>query len=160
MTAAGRFAGWASLALLLLCAGCRGPETISDRELYERGQWTEADAAARALIGPEQGPLGPRPVRRAPVARKFASLFGAVETLFGWSYEKTYYYLPEQHAYVFVHRDRPPTILGEEWQQGLGPPPPPPTPEEGWELWRERNERELWRRMPGPTEERRISLAR
>lgn len=158
MTRAASFAS-AALLLVLTCLGCRGPETISDRELIESGQWTPADAFARQEIGPEYGPLGPRPVRRPPVARKFASLPGAIETVMGWSYEKTYYHLPNRRAYLFILRDQPAVLMGEEWQQDLTPPPPPPTPEVGWERWR-RQTRELLDGVPPPPTPETVSLAR
>ena len=137
--------------LLLPClAGClvRGPETIHDADLQASGEWTPANAAARALVGPEWGPLGARPVRLPSLSRKFMSLPGAVETLCGWSYEKRYYHLPALRAWLMLAREQPARLVGEEWQQDLEPRPAPAS-EDAWELWRRRSDPEL-RQLPAP----------
>lgn len=134
--------GWIAATALLL-AGCAGDrvrldplgrpvlelDVVTDDELRAAGAWTEADAQARDLIGWERGRLGQyRPTRRPPVARKFAGIAASVLTLTGWSYEKPYHHVPERGVYVFVHRDRPPSIVGEAWQGGITPPDPSTRP--------------------------------
>lgn len=103
-------------------------DQVTDSQLRESGEWTEADARARQLIGPERGGmLGQyRPVRRPDLGQKLAGLSASVLTVCGWSYEKSYHYLPDERAYLFVHRAKPASIVSEAWQGRFGEDEPAP----------------------------------
>lgn len=141
---------------LLALGGCSSPYAVTDAELKARGEWTDVDARARALIGRAQGAIDYRPVRKVAWARKFTTLKSAVETLFGLNYEAPYVYAAQARAYVVPQRDRPAAILPEEWDQEPAAEAEA-TPAIAWQRLRrqlERDMRELFEedRRPAPTE--------